>query len=74
MDDGEKWNFRNQLIEFGKILSKEKAQATIEKLMLMDFSIERNKELKASLKVISDDFISNTKDYNIGVGHRPQLF
>ena len=61
LDDGEKWNFRSQLVDFGKILSKEKDQATIEKLMLMDFSIERNKELKTNLKVISDDFISNTK-------------
>jgi ATP-dependent exoDNAse (exonuclease V) beta subunit len=50
LDDGEKWNFRDQLIEFGTILSKEKDQQLILKLLAMDLSSQRYKTLKAQLK------------------------
>jgi ATP-dependent exoDNAse (exonuclease V) beta subunit len=50
LDDGEKWNFRDQLIEFGTILSKEKDQQLILKLLAMDLSSQRYKTLKVQLK------------------------
>ena len=45
LDEGERWNFRDQLIEFSKVLSKEKEQPVINRLMEMDFSITRRKQL-----------------------------
>jgi len=61
LDEGEKWNFRDQLVDFGKILSKEKDHPIIEKLLKLDFSIERLKELKAIVKSINDSFIQQSK-------------
>lgn len=57
LDEGERWNFRDQLIEFGKILSKERDQPIIEKLLKLDFSIERHKNLRETLKAQSDSFV-----------------
>lgn len=50
LDEGEKWNFKEQLIEFGKILTKERDQTQIEKLLKMDFSVNRHKELRTKLR------------------------
>lgn len=57
LDEGERWNFRDQLIDFGKILSNERDQPIIEKLLKLDFSIERHKELRETLKTESDSFV-----------------
>ena len=46
LDEGERWNFRDQLVEFGKVLSKERDQLLIAKLMGMDFSATKRRELR----------------------------
>ncbi len=56
LDDGEKWNFRDQLVEFGSILSKEKDQPLIEKLLLMDLSPKRYRQLKSESNKQLDEF------------------
>ena len=61
LDEGEKWNFRDQLIDFGKILSKERDQPHIEKLLSMDFSIARHKELKSTLRLEFDHFAQDCR-------------
>jgi ATP-dependent exoDNAse (exonuclease V) beta subunit len=61
LEDGEKWNFRNQLIEFGNILNKEKDQEIIEKLLKMDFSPEQYKKLKNDHYLIRDTFLARCK-------------
>jgi ATP-dependent exoDNAse (exonuclease V) beta subunit len=61
LDDGEKWNFRNQLIAFGTILNKEKDQELIEKLLKMDFSPEQYKKLKNEQYLIRDAFLGRCK-------------
>lgn len=58
LDDGEKWNFRDQLVEFGSVLTKEKNHVVLNKLLELDFSISRNKELRLDLKSQTDKFIS----------------
>ena len=57
LDEGERWNFRDQLIDFGRILSKERDQPTIEKLLKLDFSIERQKELRTTLHAENEQFV-----------------
>lgn len=77
LDDGEKWNFRDQLIDFGKVLSIERDQKIIEKLLLMDFSISRNKELRSSLRDQTDSFIAECRkvyDLYIKLNVSPDLF
>lgn len=61
LDDGEKWNFRDQLIQFGKILTKERDHSQIEKLLQLDFSIARYKNLKSELKLEFDQFALRCK-------------
>jgi ATP-dependent exoDNAse (exonuclease V) beta subunit len=58
LDEGEQWNFRSQLIDFGGILSKEKNQALIEKLLEVDFSVERYTELNHQLRIQREAFIT----------------
>jgi ATP-dependent exoDNAse (exonuclease V) beta subunit len=61
LDEGERWNFRDQLIEFSKVLSKEKEQPVINRLMVMDFSITRRRELVETLKDQVDDFLTRCR-------------
>ena len=66
LEDGEKWNFRNQLITFGNILNKEKDQELIEKLLKIDFSKETYKLLKHELSNLKDAFIGKCNEtYNL---------
>lgn len=58
LDEGEQWNFRSQLIDFGGILSKEKNQALIEKLLEVDFSVERYTELNQQLRIQREAFVT----------------
>jgi len=58
LDEGEQWNFRSQLIDFGGILSKEKNQALIEKLLEVDFSVERYTELNYQLRIQRESFVT----------------
>ena len=41
VEDGNSWNFRRELVLFGKVLNSEKNQPIIERLMTMDFSMEQ---------------------------------
>lgn len=50
IEEGERWDFRDQLIDFGSILAKEKDQPLINKLMDMDFSSQRHNDLRSILK------------------------
>lgn len=61
LDEGERWNFRDQLIEFSKILSKEKEQPVINRLMEMDFSIFRRKQLVQTLNDQVEEFLDRCR-------------
>ncbi|NRA13236.1 MAG: UvrD-helicase domain-containing protein [Crocinitomicaceae bacterium] len=53
IDEGDSWNFRRSLIDFGKVLRNEKNNASIERLMELNLSLDIHKELYA-LKVSID--------------------
>ena len=61
LDEGERWNFRDQLIEFGKVLSKERDQLLIAKLMGMDFSPQRRRVLWGEFRQIEAGFLQDCK-------------
>jgi len=62
VDEGESWNFRRKLIEFGKILRVERNAAKVRHLMEMDFSIERFGTVIAQRKAINSQFAKLTSD------------
>jgi len=46
IDDGNQWNFRRSLVEFGHILRSEKNNSVVERLLEMDFSLEHYGSLR----------------------------
>ncbi|MFT6923592.1 MAG: ATP-dependent exoDNAse (exonuclease V) beta subunit [Crocinitomicaceae bacterium] len=56
IDDGDSWNFRRSLIDFGKVLRNEKNNASIERLMELNLSIDVHKELYAANAAIDKKF------------------
>jgi ATP-dependent exoDNAse (exonuclease V) beta subunit len=46
IEEGNQWNFRRSLVEFGKILRNEKNNLIVENLLTMDFSVEQFGRLK----------------------------
>jgi len=61
LDEGERWNFRDQLVEFGKVLSKERDQLLIAKLMGMDFSAIKRRELRDEYRNLEREFLALVK-------------
>ena len=61
LDEGERWNFRDQLVEFGKVLSKERDQLLIAKLMGMDFSATKRRELRDEYRNLEREFLALVK-------------
>lgn len=61
LDEGEKWNFRDKLVEFGSLLSKEKDQELIGKLMQLDFSLDRFHILKSTFNHLNASFTNKCK-------------
>jgi ATP-dependent exoDNAse (exonuclease V) beta subunit len=61
LDEGERWNFRDQLVDFGKVLSKERDQLLIAKLMGMDFSPRKRRELWDDFRNLETEFLRQVK-------------
>ncbi|MGB0914820.1 MAG: UvrD-helicase domain-containing protein [Crocinitomicaceae bacterium] len=58
IDEGNQWNFRRNLVEFGTILRNEKNNKIIEQLMEMDFSTEQFGQLINARKKIDSKFLA----------------
>lgn len=56
VDEGESWNFRRKLVDFGKVLRIERNASKVKQLMEMDFSIERFKSVIIQRKIIDNSF------------------
>ena len=56
LKEGEKWNFRKDLIEFLAILKQEKHQPTVDKLMLYEFTNEDFQSIQLAIKKLRDKF------------------
>jgi len=57
VEEGEKWDFRRNLIQFASILQKENYFSIVEQLMEGDFSKEMLHQLKFEKKRLDDHFI-----------------
>jgi ATP-dependent exoDNAse (exonuclease V) beta subunit len=58
VEEGEKWDFRRDLIQFASILQKENYFSVVEQLMEMDFSREELSSLNRERTRLKDHFIS----------------
>ena len=61
--EGEKWNFRSDLIDFLSILKSEKHHDTIEKLMVYEFTHEDFSHLKRAIAQLREKYIQERKSY-----------
>ena len=61
IDFGEQWNFRNSLIQFCEIISKEKNKLLIEQLHEQDLSYERHQKLIKKIKSLEAIFLEKAK-------------
>ncbi|MDX2362096.1 MAG: UvrD-helicase domain-containing protein [Crocinitomicaceae bacterium] len=55
--DGNQWNFRRALVDFGKILRNERNNDIVEKLLEMDFSVEQFGSLKKERNRLDDLYL-----------------
>lgn len=62
VDEGESWNFRRKLIDFGKVLRVERNATKVKHLMDMDFSIERYGTVIAQRKGIDAQYSKHTSE------------
>ena len=62
LDEGEKWDFRSQLIDFGSLISKEKYQSLIERVLEMDLSVDRYYQLKHAFQQTINEFVTLCRD------------
>jgi ATP-dependent exoDNAse (exonuclease V) beta subunit len=62
IEEGEKWNFRKNLIDFAEVLEKEKYFEQIALLMKSDFSAERLKILKFEKQRLNDHFCAEAQE------------
>lgn len=58
IEDGQRWDFRNELIDFASILQKENYFGIIDGLLDKDFSKSTFTSLKLELKTIEDRFLN----------------
>lgn len=56
VEEGNKWNFRSDLIRFGLVLNKEQNQPMVERLLQMDFSNQKRSELFAYKSQLDTQF------------------
>jgi len=61
LEEGNSWNFRRNLIQFGKILTNEKNKEKVKELILTDFSIEQRDVLFAQLKQLDNAFLAEAQ-------------
>ncbi len=61
LDEGAKWNFKSQLVQFASILSQERNQDLVAKLMELKLDDSSYESLKQDLKTLEDGVVSAIK-------------
>jgi ATP-dependent exoDNAse (exonuclease V) beta subunit len=62
LDEGESWNFKGQLVSFALILSSERNQVNVAKLMELELTDETYNELKAEIEFSEQLFIKEADE------------
>ena len=61
IDDGNQWNFRRSLVEFGHILRSERNNDVVERLLEMDFSLEHYGSLRKERTALDKAYLKRAK-------------
>lgn len=61
LDEGAKWNFKRQLVQFASILSQERNQELVSKLMELNLDDSTFESLKIDIKTLEDGVVSAIK-------------
>ena len=71
LEDGEKWNFKDKLIDFASVIGNEKYTGLIDQLRTLDFSTERYTELTNKVRKMDKEMAKMCQDlfnYFISLG------
>jgi ATP-dependent exoDNAse (exonuclease V) beta subunit len=63
LEDGQSWNFRQQLVEFAIVLSSERYQEIVEKLLAISLTDTDFAQLKNEIRQIESDFIAEANEF-----------
>ena len=63
LEEGQSWNFRRQLVEFASVLSKERYQDIVDKLMELSLTDNDYVQLKTDIKEIETNFIERANEF-----------
>lgn len=67
VEDGNSWNFKRNLVQFGRVLNSEKNNAIVEQLLVMDLSTDHFRELHARRKSMDNEFLQKAKEVQIAL-------
>lgn len=62
LEDGEKWNFKDKLIDFASIIGNEKYSGLLAQLQTIDFSTDEFKKLKSQLRQMDLEMVSKCRE------------
>ena len=62
LEEGESWNFKRRLVEFSMILSSERNQGNVAKLMELELSDNSYHELKTEIDMLERSFVLNANE------------
>jgi ATP-dependent exoDNAse (exonuclease V) beta subunit len=63
LEEGQSWNFRQQLVEFAAVLSSERYQDIVGKLLDLSLTYQDYNQLKSEINTIESDFISKANEF-----------
>ena len=63
LEEGQSWNFRQQLVEFASVLSSERYQEIVGKLLELSLTDQDYIQLKNDIRQIETDFISEAIEF-----------
>lgn len=63
LEDGQSWNFRQQLVEFASVLSTERYQDLVEKLLALSLTDSDFDLLKNEIRQIESDFLVEANEF-----------
>lgn len=62
LEEGDRWNFRDQLVSFAMVLTSERYQGLVGKLMEISLEEEDYRQLKGEILAIETDFVTAAKE------------
>jgi ATP-dependent exoDNAse (exonuclease V) beta subunit len=63
LEEGQSWNFRQQLVDFANVLSSERYQEIVTKLLDLSLTYNDYAQLKAEIQSIESAFIANANEF-----------